>query len=248
MIDARQHVTSPRGSAKHPNAVVVGIAVHHSVSGDYLGEAATVNDELAHLRGIDAYHRQVGYGMFGYHLAAFASGRLYQCGDLDGQRAHVAHRNHELRGVVAIGTFTNRLPGPGQLAAIAEGIKEIRHFVGRDLPIKGHNEWAVKGWASACAGQLNGFDWRPWLDEKEPEQEDETVSNPVWAEWRDRPEETPYRSYLLFATPSGMKKRLVQSSEEHNTLLATKLAGDRPLPLSLAVLNQFEGSPAPDER
>lgn len=163
MIDARHLVTKPQGSQKNPNASVLGIAVHHSVSGDYLSEDATEAQEIAHIKAIDSYHLQVGFGMFGYHMAAFPSGRLYLCGDLDGQRAHVAGRNHQLRGIVAIGTFTDRLPGPRQVAAIVEGIREIRRFTGRPLPVKGHNDWALPGNGSACAGRMNGFDWEPLL-------------------------------------------------------------------------------------
>lgn len=167
MIDARQHVGTPQGTQKNPNAGVIGVAVHHSVSGDYLTPSSSEAEELAHIKAIDKYHRDQGWLGFGYHMAAFPSGRLYLCGDLDGQRAHVAGRNHVLRGVVAIGTFTTRLPGQPQLRAIAEGIREIRAFIGRELPARGHNEWALPGQGTGCAGLLNGFDWTPYLGEEE---------------------------------------------------------------------------------
>ena len=104
-------MTNASGRFKIDHASLIGIAVHHSVSGDYLAAGGPESEELAHLQAIDRYHVGQNFGGIGYHLAAFTSGRLYLLGDLDGARAHVAGRNHELLGVVAIGTFTDRLPG-----------------------------------------------------------------------------------------------------------------------------------------
>src|SRR3990167_4261700 len=58
---------------------VIGIAVHHSVSGGLFFTAAqmTVDDELNHLLMIDAYHVSKGWGGFAYHLAAFPSSRCF---------------------------------------------------------------------------------------------------------------------------------------------------------------------------
>src|SRR5687768_2191227 len=105
-IDVRTRMTNPAGCFKTERAALAGIAVHHSVSGDYLTAQASEADELAQLDAVDRYHVSQDFGGIGYHVAAFASGRLYLLGDLDGARAHVAGRNHELLGIVAIGTFT----------------------------------------------------------------------------------------------------------------------------------------------
>ena len=161
MIDARIDVTLPAGRFKINMPDVVGIAVHHSVT----SEPAPSSEawERAHIRAIDAYHVKIGYGCFGYHIAAFESGRWYLCGDLDGARAHVASRNHELVGVVAIGNFVDGFPGAVQMNAIAEALRYVRGFYGRPLIIKGHNDWATPGNGTACAGKLNGFDWGPFM-------------------------------------------------------------------------------------
>lgn len=150
VIDIRSstYISHPEGF--RPLGVIIGTAIHHSVT--FMHTEATESQELNHIRAIDNYHLSLGYGGFGYHAAAFPSGRAYLCGD--GQRAHVEGRNHQLYGIVAIGNFVDALPTPAQLDAIRSLI------VYPELPVKGHNEWALPGKGTACAGQLNGFDWR----------------------------------------------------------------------------------------
>lgn len=159
LIDLQDHVTAPEGRFIVSPANLIGIAVHHSVSGDYLGESATEAAERAQIQAIDRYHVAQDFGGIGYHMAAFASGRLYLLGDLSGARAHVAGRNHELLGVVAIGTFTERLPGDRQLAALDEAIARMREHAGKELPVKGHADWALPGQGTACPGTLRQVDW-----------------------------------------------------------------------------------------
>lgn len=161
MIDARQHVTLPEGRFRLDRAKVLGIAIHHSVTAE--PAPSSVERELAHIRAIDRFHVEKNYGGHGYHIDCFPSGRWYLCGELDGARAHVASRNHELIGICAIGTFTEGFPGAEQMAASAEAIRYVRGFYGRPLPVAGHNDWALPGQGTVCAGRLNGFDWSPWL-------------------------------------------------------------------------------------
>ncbi len=159
MIDARDKVTNPAGRFKIDPKRLIGIALHHSVSGDYLTHQSSEADEIGQLQAIDRYHVSEGFGGIGYHLAAFASGRVYQTGDLDGARAHVANRNQELIGIVAIGTFTDRLPDRPQINALFEAIAFVDAFVGRTLTVKGHRDWAVEGQGTLCPGRIDEFDW-----------------------------------------------------------------------------------------
>lgn len=136
---------------------VIGIAVHHSVTTAPV--PATNQNELAHIRAIDEYHVGLDYGGFGYHVAVFPSGNIYLCGDLDGARAHVADRNNELVGIVAIGTFTNSFPSTLHFDAILNAIRDVRAVYGRELEVRGHNLWAKPGKGTECAGKLNTVDW-----------------------------------------------------------------------------------------
>lgn len=154
MIDARSLVTNPAGFGKVQN--VIGYAVHHSVT--QMAATATEADERLHIQAIDRYHASIGYGGFGYCAAAFPSGRSYLCGNLDSQRAHVKGRNHELIGVVAIGTFTDKMPEGPQMQAIHDCLDTFRGTFGL-LPTKGHGAWALPGEGTACPGQLGQFHW-----------------------------------------------------------------------------------------
>lgn len=154
MIDARGAVTNPFG--RKPMGTVIGFAIHHSVTTS--GPAATEGQELAHIKRIDEAHVLQEFGGFGYHLAGFASGRSFLCGDLSGQRAHVKGRNHELIGIVAIGDFTSGLPAPPQINALIDCLQVARQTYG-NLEVRGHNDWALPGEGTICAGALNGYGW-----------------------------------------------------------------------------------------
>lgn len=186
ILDARNEVTNPRGLGATVKAQVIGIAVHHSVTqtpaelrrtgmADVAAEqavamatASTEASERAIIRAIDAYHVSVGYGGFAYHMAAFPSGRAYLCGDLGARRAHVAQRNHELLGVVLIGTFTTVLPGAKQMDALREALLHMRaEYPARE--IRGHREWALPGEGTACPGVVVPRDWEAFLQEEEDE-------------------------------------------------------------------------------
>lgn len=141
-----------------PKGLVPALEIQALREQVYMGASmrasTTIEEEKKHIAQIDAYHVSIGYGGFGYHAAAFPSGRAYLCGD--GQRAHVKDRNHELMGICAIGDFSTALPGEAQMNALRE---LIAAYGGSSLPTRGHNEWALPGQGTVCAGRLNGFSW-----------------------------------------------------------------------------------------
>ena len=157
---------------------VEGIAVHHSVSGwawnpltqRYTGQAwndavdAPPEAEVAHLLAIDRWHSLPNndWGGFGYHLAAFASGRLYLCGSLNTARAHVAGLNKRFNGLVLIGDFTNGVPRQSHLEAAREGVAFIRAFHSRTLPVESHR--LIRNQNTTCPGELY-YKWVPGLNE-----------------------------------------------------------------------------------
>jgi hypothetical protein len=155
LIDARQHVTNPEGWRKVPKADIVGKAAHHSVSGTFfMAGETTEQDEINHIRMIDQYHVSIDYGGFAYHACGFPSGRAYQTGDFDGARAHVWGRNHELLGWVLIGDYQDQLPSASGLAAAAECERAFNAYLGREVPLKGHRDWALPGHGTACPGRV----------------------------------------------------------------------------------------------
>jgi len=156
-IDVRNRMTDG-GVGRSPldPAQVIGIAIHHSVTTSYT--RASVEQEIDHLLSIDRYHSGQGWGGIGYHLAVFPSGRYYLCGSLDGARAHVAFRNHELIGIVLIGDFSTQPPPLLQLDAGAQAVAFVRRTY-PDRPIKGHRDWALPQYPTACPGGT----YKSWL-------------------------------------------------------------------------------------
>lgn len=241
MIDARAYVTNPDGNAGNiPPSRRIGLAVHHSVSGQKIGEDATEAIELAHIRVIDQYHVSINFGGFGYHACVFPSGRAYQCGDLDSQRAHVAGRNHELLGVVLIGDFSDHLPGAKQQAGLGVVLNEFTAYLGREVPIKGHTDWALAGEPSGCPKRVTELDFEGLMQAPSTG----GIADMKWATWADRPESKTFRTYLIWATADGLASRFVPNYEEHQALEESGVAGPL-LPVSIETLRQFGCSPDP---
>lgn len=157
IIDATNLVTNPQGNRPQDPARVIGVAVHHSVGVNYVQAEA---DERATIRAIDLQHVAQRFGGFGYHYIVFPSGRAYKCGE--GQRAHVAGRNHELRGVCMSGTFTNEQP----TEAAMNGLREVLRTEAFIAPVvKGHREWALPGEGTVCPGVIVPRDWAAFMSE-----------------------------------------------------------------------------------
>jgi hypothetical protein len=79
---------------------------------------------------------------------------------------------------------------------------------------------------------------------------EEELAQPVWATWTESEREQagkPYRSYLLYATTSGLRKYHVKSEAEHRALAASGIAGDEIIEMSCDELRAFTGTPEPDE-
>jgi hypothetical protein len=165
ILDARAVVTNPAGRYQLDPARVIGIAIHHTVTwaGAPDGYAPERAAEFEHISDIDVYHRDKGWGGFGYHLVVFPSGNVYLCGDLTGARAHVASRNHELIGIALVGDFTNFPPGPRQFAGAIYAVAYVLDaYPGR--PVRGHRDWALPEYPTSCPGDT----WRDWVPMLDP--------------------------------------------------------------------------------
>lgn len=179
ILNAFANVTLPQGKRPLEPNNVIGLAVHHTAGGNapMHSEAA----ERAVIRAIDNLHLDKGFGLFGYHMIAFNSRRVYQTGSLFGSRAHVEDRNHQLVGIVMHGNFTTTLPNDPLIAALREGLNYMLAYY-PDRPIKGHRDWAFNYSSTACPGDaITGWDWNRLL------KEDDEVYN-IWskeARWGD---------------------------------------------------------------
>lgn len=161
IIDARNLVTNPQGQGgPQPMEGVIGITVHHTDGQQRIMSEA---EERAVIKAIDFQHTRPpqDFGGFGYHGIAFASGRAYYCGD--GQRAHVAKRNHQLRGYVFHGNFEHVMPSELQMSGMRELIMADRARFPQFLPVKGHDEWALTSDGTVCPGIVSPHDWEAEL-------------------------------------------------------------------------------------
>lgn len=171
IIDARSLVSNPEGNRPQDPALVIGFAIHHTVGVNYVQSEA---DERMTIRAIDQQHVGQDFGGFGYHYIVFPSGRAYLCGE--GQRAHVAKRNHELRGVVFSGTYTSTLPTIEAQDGLREVLSHERSRFGNQ-PIKGHTEWALPGEGTSCPGMIVPRDWEAFMNQEVPDVDGWVVSH-----------------------------------------------------------------------
>lgn len=215
MIDLRSRIPSGHtGRFAIPNLdEVEGIAVHHSVSGwvwNPLTQWSTChwNDavdipsglEVAHLLAIDRWHSPPNndWGGFGYHVAAFASGRVYLVGSLNTVRAHVASLNKRFMGLVLIGDLTDAVPLESHLEAAKEGMAFIRTFYGRALPPAPHRTIRLQN--TTCPGDR----WQEWMPLLEKEEAD---MKPPLYQIQGRPEVYFAAGGKLFHIPDQEKFR-----------------------------------------
>lgn len=77
-----------------------GEVVTHTEAGAAMPATATVAQEVARIRSIDAWHRSLGWQGFGYHATVTLAGRAYQ--GRTGTGAHTSGRNR-LPGIVVLG-------------------------------------------------------------------------------------------------------------------------------------------------
>ena len=129
------------------------LVLHHTV-GQTVAEdrnrSGTYRDEqIAHIQAIESFHRQKGYGGFGYQAIAFLTGDVYVVGPGDGARAHVAGQNAYYEGIALAGDWSQ---GPLPLGLVL-GVARWVYAKWRQrgfLPVLGHRE--VPEQETSCPG------------------------------------------------------------------------------------------------
>lgn len=153
-----RHFWTPEGPAGRPAPLdnMIGIAIHHDAvlmpAGDLDYSGSTLDEDLERIDIIHRHSQSREWGHFPYHLVATPHGRLFYTSDLDVMGAHVARRNHELKGLCILGDFTDDTPTPAALCAAGAGVTAILQARGNILPPRPHLEWALQGYATLCPG------------------------------------------------------------------------------------------------
>lgn len=138
----------------------VGISVNHTVGQtefpDRNMNGTNMDEEIAHIQAIDAYHLRTWGEPFGYNGIIFRSGRVYVVGKMLGVRTHIAHQNHRLGGFALAGDFSSQPPGVGQVLGGGRLLRGLFHQHGLK-PVRGHGEWVLPEhraqWATSCPGE-----------------------------------------------------------------------------------------------
>lgn len=150
VLDLRESLPTSGQYERRNLADIRYLAVHHSgVDVDSSAES------------IARYHIDTqGWPGIGYHFLVHWDGTLEYVGDVHEMRYNVASRNREVIGICLPGDFTNRLPSWKQLEATRRLLAEIQFSLGRFVPIVGHREVALPGFATECPGKSWGL-WKP---------------------------------------------------------------------------------------
>lgn len=119
------------------------LVLHHTVAQTEFYDAnmngTTMDEEIAHIENIDAYHWEQGYGGFGYQAIAFQSGRVYTVACCAGARAHVAGENWRYAGIAMAGRYTTTEPAKCLMLGVGRWVFAMWKQYGC-APLKGHRE------------------------------------------------------------------------------------------------------------
>lgn len=123
--------------------------ITHTEAGADMPASATVAQEVARIRAIDAFHRRLGWGGFGYNAAVCQSGRVYEGRGAGRSGAHTQGQNHK-PAIVVLGHGDRTAMSPAALAAHravqAHWIRQ-GHLSPRPA-VTGHRDYAKK----SCPG------------------------------------------------------------------------------------------------
>jgi hypothetical protein len=120
--------------------------IHHTVYTFATGPDATVSDEAAAMRQIQAGHFARGFTDIGYHRVVFPSGRIWEGRPAWAIGAHVLNHNTGSVGVSCQGNYETQSPTP---ALIAAAHKAFEGLPGSGAPLYGHYQLQ----ATACPGR-----------------------------------------------------------------------------------------------
>lgn len=133
-----------------------GAAIHHSVGQtefpDRNMNGTSLDEMIEHVKAINTYHIQQGYGGFGYNAIAFRDGTVMTVGRAAGARAHVANHNNHLTGICMAGDFSDVPPPIGIKLGVARFLAAVDREYGVTTA-KAHRQWVTDpAWATSCCG------------------------------------------------------------------------------------------------
>lgn len=136
-----------------------GVAIHHTVGQtefpDRNSNGTSLDEMVEHVKAVNQFHIDKGYGGFGYNAIVFRDGTCMTVGQSEGGRAHVANQNDHLLGIAMAGTFTEKDVPIGIILGVARILAATQRAYGVST-VKGHRDWVAPQdkpqWATACPG------------------------------------------------------------------------------------------------
>jgi hypothetical protein len=133
----------PRHRTNHPRPVnfneLIGIAVHHTAYHGMWRQAAV-------------YHvKHHGWPTIAYTVG-ISYGRVFLLKNVEEMGYHVWGMNEKLLSVVVMGNLTKKEPYIEDIPMLEGVIRCYDAFMGRELQVKGHTDWALPGHGTSCPG------------------------------------------------------------------------------------------------
>lgn len=141
---SRWGAAPPNGGYTRQGRLVAG--VQHHTAMPTLPADATVAEECARMRQLQAIHQGQGWTDIGYALVCFPSGRIYEARPAWAIGAHTLNNNTGKAGWAADGNYETSIPTP----ELIEACHRARVALGvGDKPLYGHYQLG----ATACPGK-----------------------------------------------------------------------------------------------
>lgn len=147
----RTNPNGPNGAFGYLDmAKVDGIAVHHTAAPETVTWESTA-----------AYHVDTRkFAGIGYHMG-IRQGRVALFDEVTTARAHITNENHHLLGVVFAGNYQSDPLDPTDVALLRRLVKVLDAFLGRQVRVGGHRDFAPPGYTvcpgSALYAQVSGI-------------------------------------------------------------------------------------------
>lgn len=147
------------GTKKYPTrklSAIQQVVVHHSAT----KSTAAGSNPTAYAQ----YHvSQRGWAGIGYHFVIQPDGTVYQTNRLEAIANHVQNANTKSVGICLSGNFDEEKPTALALGSLVWLIRYLNATLGKNLPIRAHNEFAPK----SCPGAgISVKEVAAWVYEK----------------------------------------------------------------------------------
>jgi hypothetical protein len=129
-------------------AAATGIGIHHPDA-----ESTWHNIANYHVWTVDPARRKVQWARIAYGIG-IQNGKVSLLRNMEEVGNHIYGRNYNLLAVCVMGRLAQRDPSPLDVATLARVVAVLDRWLGKQLPVKGHADWALPGYGTSCPGPM----------------------------------------------------------------------------------------------